>query len=165
VLKVLESASEKLERGEKVSLSIFQEGVEFVQTFADRCHHSKEENIFFPLLQQRGIPKEGPIGVMLYEHDLGRGYIRGLSEGIQKLEKGDASARQKVLDNARAYVELLHGHIWKEDNILFPMADQVLSDADQQSLLKKFEEVEKEMGEGTHEAFEQKAADLEKQLP
>lgn len=164
MLGVLEKACEKLEGGESVPLSIFSEGVGFVRDFADQCHHGKEEKTLFPLLEQRGIPKEGPIGVMLYEHDLGRGYIQALSEGIQEWEKGSASAKQKVLDNTRAYIELLHGHIWKEENILFMMADRVLSEGDQQDLIEKFEQVEKEMGEGTHEAFEQKVADLEKQL-
>ncbi len=164
MLKVLERACEKFERGEAVPLSIFHEGVNFVRTFADQCHHRKEENTLFPVLEQNGIPREGPIGVMLVEHDQGRGYIRELSNALQQLEKGDASAKQKVLDNTRAYIQLLNGHIWKEDNVLFMMADQVLSEADQERLMEKFEEVEKEMGEGTHQAFEQKVAILEKQI-
>ena len=41
------------------------------------------------------------------------------------------------------YAELLQNHISKENNILFRMADNALSEKDQQDLLKQFEEAEK----------------------
>ena len=41
------------------------------------------------------------------------------------------------------YAELLNNHITKENNILFRMADNVLSDAEQENLLREFESIEK----------------------
>ena len=38
----------------------------FFRLFADACHHGKEEDLLFPELEAKGIPREGgPIGVML----------------------------------------------------------------------------------------------------
>src|SRR3974390_476213 len=46
--------------------------LDFFLLFADLCHHGKEEDLLFPLLEKKGIPRGGgPIGVMLSEH--GRG--------------------------------------------------------------------------------------------
>jgi len=53
--------------------------VEFFKTFADHCHHGKEEQVLFPKLMQAGITIHGrTLGVMLQEHEQGRDLIRGM---------------------------------------------------------------------------------------
>ncbi len=44
--------------------------VQFPCTFADRCHHGKEENLLFKTMVDRGFPREaGAIAVMLLERN------------------------------------------------------------------------------------------------
>ena len=51
---------------------------------ADKCHLAKEEDLFFPLLKERGIPEEGgPIGVMLHEHVMGRDCVGRMREACE----------------------------------------------------------------------------------
>jgi len=58
-------------------------------------------------------------------------------------------------------VALLRAHIDKEDNVLFPMADQLLTAADQKELTEAFEKVEaEEIGEGVHDKYHQLAHEL-----
>jgi len=131
MIRILRVASEKLEKGETVSPQVFKKTVDFVRTFADRCHHGKEEDTLFPVMEKRGIPRQGgPIAVMLMEHDQGRGFVKSLAEAIDKCERGDATAKTAIVQNSRAYAELLSQHIYKEDNILYTMADRVLSPTD-----------------------------------
>ncbi len=157
LLRVLERASRRLEGGEQVPPELFKKSLEFIRTFADRCHHGKEEELLFPLLERRGVPKEGgPIGVMLSEHEEGRGLVRGLAEAIS------SEAREKIIQSARSYIQLLSQHIQKEDDVLFPMADHLLSESEQRELLERFEGIERErIGEGVHERFEQLILELE----
>lgn len=126
--------------------------VEFIREFADRCHHGKEERHLFARLVERGMAKEGgPVGVMLREHDLGRGFVAAAAAEIA-LPGGGNSAH--VADALEAYVELLRAHIEKENEVLFPMADRMLADQDQAELAAAFERVERdEMGDGVHEKF------------
>lgn len=66
-----------------------------------------------------------------------------------------------LADALLAYAELLRGHIFKEDNVLFPMADQALPADEQTRLTGKFDEVEaEEIGPGVHERYHQLAHDL-----
>ena len=51
------------------------------------------------------------------------------------------------------YADLLQSHIPKENNILFRMADNILSDQEQKDLLDKFESVEQNRPAGTQEAI------------
>ena len=59
MLAVLEASCQRLEAGQRVRPDVFREAVDFVQNFADRCHHGKEEENLFPRLQERGVPREG----------------------------------------------------------------------------------------------------------
>jgi hemerythrin-like domain-containing protein len=118
--------------------------VNLIKNFADGLHHAKEENLFFPFLATKGFsPRQGPVAVMLHEHDQGRNYVRGISENIELLRKGDKSALKEIHLNMKGYAELLRNHIGKENNILFRMADKVLSESDHNQLLSGFGEAEK----------------------
>ena len=132
-----------------------RQAIDFFQTFADRCHHGKEEGRLFPLLEMRGVLREhGPVGVMLYEHDQGRQHIRAMVDALDGVDRGEPRSLSQFVDHARAYGRLLRDHIWKEDNRLFPMAEQVLTDEDRQGLENSFERLEaSEMGLGTHEKY------------
>ena len=113
--------------------------VEFFGLFADACHHAKEEDLLFPVLESRGIPREGgPIGMMLYEHQLARQLTREMNEALTARSEGDTDASERFYGSARQYIELLRHHIFKEDNVLFRMGDQVMSEEDQAELREKF---------------------------
>jgi hemerythrin-like domain-containing protein len=134
--------------------------------FADRCHHGKEEDILFPRMEARGVPRDGgPIGVMLFEHDEGRAFVGAIADAIDVYERDGQAAARVIAENARGYVDLLRQHIMKEDNVLFPMADRVLSPADQAELERRFEQIETErMGPGVHERYHQLLDNLEREL-
>ena len=141
--------------------------IDFIRSFADRCHHLKEEKVFFPALEEKGIPREGgPIGMMLMEHEEGRSYVKAMAGALDGWEKGLELSQSVVIKNARAYLRLLREHIQKEDDILFEMADNVLSAEEQKQLLRQFEEHEREeIGPGVHEKYLKIALELENDNP
>ncbi len=155
MLAVLGTAAQRLEAGERVRPRLLREAVDFVRNFADKCHHGKEEANLFPRLEERGVSKEGgPLGVVLHEHNVGREYIGAIDGAIGAYEGGDETAAGVIEENVRGYIDLLRDHIWKEENVLFPMADEVLSAEDQRELEERFEQVEAEvMGPGVHERY------------
>jgi hemerythrin-like domain-containing protein len=157
ILEALDAIERKvsaLEAGAAPDRAYFEKAVQFLRTFADQCHHGKEENLLFKTMVDRGFPRQaGPIAVMLYEHETGRSLIRGIAEGAAALGT-DPGAAKRIIENGRGYIGLLRAHINKENNILFPMADNVLTPEDQEHLGKKFERFEvEETGAGVHEAM------------
>jgi hemerythrin-like domain-containing protein len=127
--------------------------VDFFRTFVDRCHHAKEELHLFPALERHGVPRNGgPIGVMLLEHEEGRALLRAMT-----LE--DAGA---VAGAIRGYAGLLRAHIDKENDVLFPLAEQILDEEEQRALAGAFDGVEQTVvGPGMHERLLAKLAELE----
>lgn len=154
-LTILEAVAERVGRGETVPADKVESLLDFFRTFADKCHHGKEEGMLFPELEAKGIPREGgPIGVMLLEHEEGRNLQRRMREAASDL--GKEENRREFVNAARDYIALLRQHIWKEDNVLFQMAQQVLTEADDERLAEQFERHEREeIGEGVHEHFHQ----------
>ncbi len=120
----------------------------FLKLFADKCHHGKEENLLFPVMEEAGIPnRNGPIGELLLEHEEGRRYISQMTDAVSGTfnEQAFASA-------AAEYILLLRSHIQKENNDLFNLSDEKIPQEKQTELLEAFEKFEEEvMGEGTHE--------------
>ncbi len=142
VIDVLKKLVARSRSGNGFESEAFKQCVSFIKYFADACHHAKEEELFFPVLESRGIPKEnGPIGMMLYEHTLARGFTAEMAQALDAHDKGDADAIEQFLRAAEQYAELLTGHIFKEDNVLFNMGDQALSPQDHESLCSKYCEV------------------------
>jgi hemerythrin-like domain-containing protein len=154
VLACLEKMADETDAKKSLDVSDARDAVAFLKTFADRCHHMKEEDRLFPAMEKFGMPREaGPTAVMRHEHEMGRAHVRRMDEATTAFERGDAAAARTFAFEARAFVELLREHIAKEDEILFPMADRMLPPAVQDELLRGFEHAEKDMGAGTHETF------------
>jgi hemerythrin-like domain-containing protein len=165
ILKMLDGLdllSDKLSSNASVATDTLNGYLEFFRLFADRCHHGKEEEVLFPLLEQRGIPRDGgPIGVMLYEHDHGRNLLQEMGAAAAEHEKDPKSAVRRWVQAAREYSQLLREHILKENNVLFGMAERVLSPEEQSSLAQEFEKAEIEkMGAGTHERLHRRMEEL-----
>jgi len=152
-LDILERLSAQARQTGLLDRAAAQEALEFLTEFADRMHHGKEEALLFPGLIARGLPKEfGPIAVMLNEHDVGRavlGKLRTLLSGGDVAGEGVARFARVAAD----YVELLREHIAKEDDMLFPMGERMLSDAERAQLVAQFVKVDADvLGAGGRDA-------------
>jgi hemerythrin-like domain-containing protein len=88
-----------------------------------------------------------------------------LAEAVEKYEQGREDAKTAIIENARSYTRLLAQHIPKEDNILYPLADKMLTPQDRKEILKEFEKIEKERTrEGKHHKYMHLVEILEKEL-
>lgn len=163
MLEVLAAVCTKLDKAETVPDEDLRNIVEFFQVFADRCHHSKEEEFLFPAYQSAGVSRDGgPLGVMLEEHQQGRALLGEMNRNLPLLQNRDPEVQKRFLESGRNYIHLLSEHISKENHCLFPMGDQGLSEARQQELLKEFDRLENtRIGAGKHEAYHRLMEELE----
>lgn len=157
IMKVLECTEKIVEEAEtegKLNAEYANAAVDFFRNFADGCHHAKEEDRLFLVMQERGIPRQGgPIGVMLMEHDSGRNFVAGMAQNIDKAGQGDEEAIRKFSENARDFKDLLSNHINKEDQVLFPRAAQVLDADSAEMLLTDFKKIESDAGGKRHDQY------------
>ena len=150
ILKVVHGLSaidRELETGRKPDLARLRNIVAFMREFADRCHHAKEEAILFPAMEDKGVPHGGcPLEGLLHEHAKGRTLVGALAAATDALENGDAAAPAALRDAIAGIQQLYPNHIWKEDQMVFPMAERLFSAAELAELHVRFEQAEVELG-------------------
>jgi hemerythrin-like domain-containing protein len=147
VVKALGVLALAIERGQRVEAALLETAVEFFRIYADKLHHGKEEALFFPMLVKRGVPPQGcPIGGLNHEHEKGRALVGSLEEWVTFYEQRRPGTQVGLVQTLRGIGDLYQNHIWKEDAMVFPMADKILTEADQKELSAKFAEVDKSIG-------------------
>jgi len=154
VLNCLEKILEQCTTEKRLDTKSAKQAIEFFRSFADRCHHGKEEAQLFPVMQANGFSGGcSPVVVMLREHELGRLYIQGMDAVIEPAAAGDPESLKWFIQHGQSYLNLLKEHIRKEDICLFPAANHRLTEKDQEQLLAAIEKIEaEEIGQETHEA-------------
>ena len=116
----------------------------FLRKEAD-LHFKKEEAALFPEME-KFIPRdEGPIGQMLLEHEDLYKYEDNFIRGVDLFSKDEnnGEAQKLIRENGNSFINLLREHIYKEDNMLFMMADMHLEEDQINAIMKKFEELDK----------------------
>ncbi len=167
VLASLHAMAEKLAAGHAVPRQDVADFGRFFRDFADKCHHGKEEDRLFVKMGQVGFPQDsGPIAVMLSEHDAGRHEVReliGIGAGSGALSETE---RRRVIECASQFVPLLYGHIQKENNILYPMAQSAIPFAEMEGLDQSCEAFDEQIREQLDVAgLKTLAAELTRRYP
>ena len=167
VLASLQAMSEKLSAGGEVARQDVAGFGRFFRDFVDKCHHGKEEDRLFVKMVEAGFSQDnGPIAVMLGEHDAGRQEVRGLLAIGAGSGPLSAQERARVIECASQFVPLLYAHIQKENNILYPMAQNSIASAELRRLDESCEAFDQEIG-GQIDVGKLKelAADLTRRYP
>lgn len=154
---------EKQLQKRKKNWSTIQTLVDILWDYGESCHNMKEEKVYFPLLLARGMPEQGPIAVMLQEHQMERSYLEKFKSFLGKSEKTDVEITDFV-NEFHNYANLTKDHIWKENDILYPMGRRFLLPDDVPSLANEFKQLEKEaLGEGAYTRYKTLVDALEKE--
>ena len=156
VLDLLYAQAEFLRSGAPVHRDFWQPVLDFLENYADRCHHAKEEHLLFAELEQSGFPGSyGPTACMRREHEMGRDLRLRM---VQALQTEDA---RHLATAASDYAGLLREHIEREESVLFPMARSLLDHDAMRRLRQGFLQVEHmDLGAGAHERWEELARNL-----
>lgn len=144
ILKLTSALREKCEKSKSeksLDKDYFKKAVDFIKNYADKFHHLKEENILFKQVSSGESGMHcglGPIHQMLHEHDLGRKYVKGIENGLKK------NSKSTVIKNTLEFANLLENHIFKEENILYPMIEESINEKTDKGILKNFSKQEAE---------------------
>jgi hemerythrin-like domain-containing protein len=158
-LAALDTIAEKLNDGHVVPAQMATRLLDFFSDFVDGSHHTKEELILFPALYRAGLPRNGgPVACMLHEHEQGRMLIRSMRGLAGSLN--DRGARYGFVTAAQHYGILLAHHIVKENQMLFRMADSLLSDQTNEALLAAFAAERRHFGADEHARVQATLAEI-----
>jgi len=166
LLKIMSKIAENIKSNNVFYTSDIEEILDFLKFFIEKSHHGKEE-IFYPELEQAGIPKETEsLSVMLYEHTLARNYLKDIYSCVENCKIGYTFSGEMLAESLLNYVLLIKNHMRKEEEIIFPMADRELSNEKQIEITKQFEKIEENIVQhGFHEHYHDLLEKLQTKYP
>lgn len=112
----------------------------FLRTFVDEHHHIKEESALFPEVMKTSQAQGGSLRDLLFEHDQERSLVNGLEEALRTKKRAEfAFFVNRITAGIR-------NHIRKEDGILFPMLEGLLSGSQDDKVVAEFEKFHVDLG-------------------
>ncbi|MEW5908973.1 MAG: hemerythrin domain-containing protein, partial [Thermodesulfobacteriota bacterium] len=137
-MAVLKGCLDTVETGRYDSIQMSR-SIDFLLEIGDKIHNKKEEDFLFPLMQKRGIPSSGgPISVMLQEHQAERELLSKMLKELPGLSSASSSAKSGFKARGIEYLQIRANHIWKENDVLYPIGRKVFQDQDNIDLLNAF---------------------------
>jgi hemerythrin-like domain-containing protein len=113
--------------------------VDFIQTYADRCHHGKEENILFRELKKKTLSADHKkiMDELIEEHILGRKTTGRLVGANRDYVKGTAESLSVIMECMSLLVDFYPRHIEKEDKHFFLPVMSYFSQKEKDSMLEE----------------------------
>lgn len=128
VVRLAEETMHRLAAGNHVDLRDLPAMTHFFLRYADHLHHAKEEAVLFPALVQHDPGSARLLDGLLADHRQIRLVLTGLDEALRQGE------RDRYFDMIRSYLEIIFGHIARENEEVLPRADDLFSPEEQSRL-------------------------------
>lgn len=153
-----------IQRTRQIDEVFIEEAVDFMQTYADHCHHGKEEDILFRELRKRKLDPElvRMMEELYTEHVVARGLVRQMKDSKSRFVMGETSALDDLIDAMGKIVEIYPRHIEKEDKQFFLPAMEVFTKQERSAMLLEFAEFDRHL---IHERYRAIVDRLTKSLP
>jgi hemerythrin-like domain-containing protein len=128
-----------IEKEKTVDPELIEAAVDFIRTYADRCHHGKEEDILFRDLGGKKLTDEHKrtMEELVEEHRWGRKVTARLVEANTSYVQGNKEALSPIMDCIRSLVEFYPRHIEKEDKHFFIPCMDYFTEAEKEAMLKE----------------------------
>jgi hemerythrin-like domain-containing protein len=119
-------------RGRDVSLDprVFRAMLYYLDVFAEREHHPKEEDFLFPALRLRSADAAAVLDELGREHARGESAMRELEQALVRYEEGGEREFLLFAAAVERYVGHYFEHMRKEENLVMLLAEKMLTAQD-----------------------------------
>jgi len=117
-------------RRKNVDPKVFHAMLYYLDTFSERMHHPKEDQYLFSALRRRGAGAEALITELEKEHAGGEDALRRLAQALNRYEEGGDKEFPGFEGAVDRFVASYREHMRKEEDLLFPLARALLTEAD-----------------------------------
>ncbi len=160
MIKVMKDELHSMKTGRKANPVFIETAVDFIRTYADRCHHGKEEDILFRDLEKKAMSEDHKktMNELVEEHRWGRETTRELLEAKEKYQQGEMESLSTILDRMKSLVDFYPKHIEKEDRGFFIPVMKYFSEAEKRAMLEEEYEFDRQF---IHEKYKDVVTEAE----
>jgi len=139
MIKVVDAELDRIVKTRKADVCFIDTVVDFIRTYADRCHHGKEEDILFRELKKKPITGEHRkiMGELRREHVQGRETVKKLVLAKESYGKGNKRSVDEIIELFKKLAEFYPVHIVKEDRHFFIPVMKYFSDEEKDAMLRE----------------------------
>lgn len=161
MLALVEKELKRIQEKNTVDIKFIGNAIDFFKTYADRCHHGKEENILFMELAKKNLSEEHQkiMKHLTEEHVIGRGLIKKLNDAYHLYTDKGSLQIQEIQKTLETLLKLYPQHIKTEDCNFFLPAMEYFTAEESASLLQRGLAFDQKM---IHEKYKSIIAEAEK---
>ena len=139
MIAVIRKEIGRIESGGEIDPGFIDDAVDFIRTYADRCHHGKEEDILFRDLGRKELTSYDRIMVeeLKEDHRKGRENTALLVAAKEKYIRGDKDQAGKILDEMKFFVDFYPKHIEKEDKHFFMPSMSLFTEDEKDAMMRE----------------------------
>lgn len=123
-------AREARDRGIEPDYELFTLILDYIEGFSDRFHHPKEDEHLFTALRRRSTEANEALDVLERDHARGDELLRDLRYLLARCRVGGAAAVDTFAAAVEEYVDFHWRHMRLEEDVVLPLAEQRLTEAD-----------------------------------
>lgn len=136
----------KLEKDNTLDRRQVWEIAQAFATFVGRSHHGKEDFLLSMIRARKGCSDEYAVRTFYEEHHRVEELLAGLRKASAEYLDAANESAEPLVGCLRDVVDFYPGHMWKADHVLFPLADDLLSETDHGVLVEHFSWIESVVG-------------------
>jgi len=162
MIALLKREHERLSKENRADTRFIDQAIDFIRTYADRCHHGKEEDILFKRLTEKNLSPEH-LDIMeglVKDHAHARSLTSKLADANKRYAEGDEKALDEIKKKLEELVAMYPPHIEKEDEHFFLPCMEYFSNDEKRDMLEQFVEADRKL---IHETYDKLVKKLEKE--
>lgn len=117
-------------RKKNIDPRVFHAMLYYLDTFSERMHHPKEDKHLFRAMRERSAETDALIADLEEEHAGGEESLRRLAQCLIRYEEGGEQEFPAFDREVENFVRNYRDHMRKEEDLLFPLAQKVLTVVD-----------------------------------
>lgn len=144
LLKILNERLSTMKETREIDNQIIDVTVDCFESFINRVHHWKEENVLFTELYKKELSDKHKaiIEKLTQEHVVARKLVNRIVEAKHKYETGEMAGFDELVENLEKFAALYVPHVRFENTEFFPEAMEYFDDKERQNIEELFNQVE-----------------------
>lgn len=129
-----------VEHGLKPNHDLFETILAYIDTFMDRFHHPKEDEHLFRAIRDRTDRADAALLELQHEHAVGPALLREVRESLGRTRSGGRPEVEAFALRLHDYVGMQDAHMRTENEVVMPIAREVLLPEDWKAIDGEFRE-------------------------
>jgi len=131
--------------GNPPDLKLFRAMLYYIAEYPEKVHHPKEDQFLFAKIKERTHQLDAALDALTEQHSRGEFLVHLLQDSLMQYEFGDARAFAHFHNQVEQYAKFYFAHMRTEEDVILPVAKQILNINDWQEIDAAFLENRKRL--------------------